>query len=298
MSNSSGQVQSKWGERLFAALQYGLPKYWLTALVYRIARIQHVAFKNWLIRQFAKLYNVALDEVAGEVPGDFATFNDFFIRELAPDERPLASEAGTIACPVDGTVSQAGRLAGGTIFQAKGHEYTLESLIATDVDDAAVFANGIFATLYLAPYNYHRVHAPLDAELVSLHYVPGALFSVNHATVSHIPEVFARNERLVCRFATEAGPMVLVFVGALNVGSISTPWTGEIRPRYRGLVEELPVEQSGAAATVKLGDLIGWFNMGSTVIVVLPDGTWHEDLVPGATVRMGQAIGKLPQAAQ
>ena len=294
MSTRSSKAQSHWGQRLFAAMQYGLPKYWLTGLVYRVTRIRHVRFKNWLIRHFAKLYDVALDEVAGKVPDDFASFNDFFIRELAAGERTLAVELNAIACPVDGTVSQAGRLQAGTIFQAKGHDYTLESLLATDVADADVFADGIFATLYLAPYNYHRVHAPLDATLVSLHYVPGALFSVNQATVNHIPEVFARNERLVCRFDTAAGPMVLVFVGALNVGSISTPWTGEIRPRHHGLVEQLPVEQSGADTTVKLGDLLGWFNMGSTVIVVLPDGTWNDELLPGATVRMGQAIGKLP----
>lgn len=298
MSENSGNARSDWGQRLFAAMQYGLPKYWLTALVYRVARIRYVRFKNWLIRRFAKLYDVALDEVAGDVPDDFASFNEFFIRELAPGERPLAADANAIACPVDGTVSQAGRLQAGSIFQAKGHDYTLEALLATDVADAKVFANGIFATLYLAPYNYHRVHAPLDATLVSLHYVPGALFSVNQATVNNIPEVFARNERLVCRFDTAAGPMVLVFVGALNVGSISTPWTGEIRPRYRGLVESLPLDQSDAATTVKLGDLLGWFNMGSTVIVVLPDGAWHDDLVPGTTVRMGQAIGKLPGTAQ
>ena len=298
MSENSGEARSDWGQRLFAAMQYGLPKYWLTALVYRVTRIRHVRFKNWLIRRFAKLYDVALDEVAGDVPDDFASFNEFFIRELAPGERPLAADANDIACPVDGTVSQAGRLQAGTIFQAKGHDYTLEALLATDVGDAKEFADGIFATLYLAPYNYHRVHAPLDATLVSLHFVPGALFSVNRATVNNIPEVFARNERLVCRFNTAAGPMVLVFVGALNVGSISTPWTGEIRPRYRGLVEALPLDQSDAATTVKLGDLLGWFNMGSTVIVVLPDGAWNDDLVPGATVRMGQAIGKLPGTAQ
>jgi phosphatidylserine decarboxylase len=296
MSRRSGNAQSDWSQWLFAAMQYGLPKYGLTALVYRLTRIRQVRFKNWLIRHFVKLYDVALDEVEGEVPDDFDSFNDFFIRELAAGERPLAADATAIACPVDGTVSQAGRLQAGTIVQAKGHDYTLESLLATDVEDADAFADGIFATLYLAPYNYHRVHAPLDATLVSLHYVPGALFSVNAATVSHIPGVFARNERLVCRFDTAAGPMILVFVGALNVGSISTPWTGEIRPRYRGLVEQLPVEQAGTAATVKLGDLLGWFNMGSTVIVVLPDGAWSKTLVPGATVRMGEAIGNLPGA--
>lgn len=293
-TSTTGSKNHDWGQRLFVLLQYCLPKYALTALVYRLTRIRHVAFKNWIIRQFVKLYDVAIDEVAGEVPDDFACFNDFFIRELAPGERQLTSDSRAVACPVDGTVSQAGRLQAGTILQAKGHNYTLKSLLATDVEDARQFADGVFATLYLAPYNYHRVHAPLDGTLVSLHYVPGTLFSVNQATATHIPELFARNERLVCRFETAAGPMLLVFVGALNVGSISTPWTGEIRPRHRGLVESLPIDQSAAGSRVKMGDLLGWFNMGSTVIVVLPDAEWHDSLRPGNTVRMGESIGTLP----
>lgn len=298
MSENSQQAQHdlRWGQKMFAAMQYCLPKYWLTALVYRATRIRHTAFKNWLIRNFAKLYDVALDEVAGDVPGDFDSFNDFFIRELAAGERPLASQESAIASPVDGTVSQAGRLQDGAIFQAKGHQYTIESLLATDVDDADIFANGVFATLYLAPYNYHRVHAPLDATLISMHYVPGTLFSVNQATVNNIPELFARNERLVCRFSTAAGPMILVFVGALNVGSITTPWTGEIRPRHGGLVELQDLDQNAVSKHVKMGDLLGWFNMGSTVIVVLPNANWNEELVPGTPVRMGQSIGTLAAA--
>ena len=151
--------------------------------------------------------------------------------------------------------------------------------------------NGRFATIYLAPYNYHRVHAPFDGELVAARYVPGDLFSVNEATVSRVAGLFRRNERLVMHFRTASGPAVLIFVGALNVGSISTPWSGEIRPRKSGIVDTIDI--SNHDSNVRKGDLLGWFNMGSTVILLLPDGAckWNDDLEPGDTLRMGESIG-------
>lgn len=283
--------------KLFVLFQYLLPRHLLTALVYRVTRVRLPAFKNFLIRQFVKGFGVATDEVELKVPDDFATFNDFFIRELKADARPIAADKHAFVSPVDGTVSSAGQLRSDSIFQAKGLSYTLDDLLATDIDAAREFIDGCYATLYLAPYNYHRVHAPIDGELVSASYVPGDLFSVNASTVAELPGLFARNERMILNFDTAYGPFALVFVGALNVGSISTTWGGEIRPRKSGVVEllELPVTSRRFAK----GDLLGWFNMGSTVIAVMPKGacSWDDATRPGATLKMGEAIGRLNPTA-
>ena len=278
---------------LFVILQYLLPRHWLTAVIYRVARIRQPRIKDFMITRFARLYEINLEEVRLDVPGDFASLNDFFIRELKDDAREIDDDDDAIVSPVDGTVSAAGAILGNSILQAKGHEYTLDDLLATDLDEARAYVDGRFATIYLAPYNYHRVHAPLDGELVTARYVPGDLFSVNKATVTHLPGLFRRNERLVMHFRTAHGPAVVILVGALNVGSISTPWTGEIRPRKRGVVDVLDLSSHPTA--VKKGDLLGWFNMGSTVIVLLPPGVaeWEDDLEPGETLRMGEEIGEL-----
>ena len=278
-------------DRAFVVLQHLLPRHLLTSLVWRLARARSPAVKNRLITWFARAFDVDLDEVRLEVPDDFATFNDFFVRELADDARPLADDAGAIVSPVDGTVSFAGDIRDRALFQAKGIDYSLDELLATDLDQASRFVNGRFATLYLAPYNYHRVHAPLAGTLVAARYVPGDLFSVNERTVANLRGLFRRNERLVMHFRTDLGPAVVIFVGALNVGSISTPWTGEIRPRKSGIVEVLDID--GHPAEVDKGDLLGWFNMGSTVILLLPPGVceWDAGLQPGKRVRMGERIG-------
>jgi phosphatidylserine decarboxylase len=282
--------------RLFVVLQYLLPRVWLTALIYRLARIRNRRVKDLLIRRFASLYTVDLDEVMLAVPDDFATFNDFFVRELEPGVRPIDPAPGAVTSPVDGTVSSAGGINGNSIFQAKGHRYSLEDLLATDLDDARRYVDGAYATIYLAPYNYHRVHAPLDGEIRAARYIPGDLFSVNTATAAHVPGLFRRNERLALHFEGKSGPWVLIFVGALNVGSISTPWSGELRPRRRGVVDN--IDTSSGPSSVARGDLLGWFNMGSTVILLLPEDTadWSADLQAGKTVRMGQAIGELRAA--
>jgi phosphatidylserine decarboxylase len=282
--------------RLFAYLQYVLPKYWLTALVYRITRIQHTATKDFLITRFVRLYAVETDDIKLALPAEFATFNDFFIRELSADARPLDNNQNSIVSPVDGTVSQAGRLRRNAILQAKGIEYSLEDLLAINLDEARAYTSGSFATIYLAPYNYHRVHAPLAGELVSASYVPGDLFSVNNATAAHVPGLFRRNERLILNFQTATGPAAVILVGAMNVGSISTPWSGELRPRHSGIVES--VDLGPETISVDKGELLGWFNMGSTVIVLLPDSRcdWHQHLVAGTTVRMGTSIGTLSAA--
>ena len=284
--------------RLFVALQYVLPRHGLTALVHWIAHIRITSIKNALIRGFVRLYDVDTEEVRQNVPDDFPSFNDFFVRELADGARPVDGEAAAIVSPVDGTVSIASSLEKYSILQAKGLSYSLDELFAIDLDEARAYANGSFATIYLAPYNYHRVHMPVAGELVAAHYVPGDLFSVNEATVTRVHGLFRRNERLNLHFKTANGPAALIFVGALNVGSISTPWTGEIRPRKRGVVETLDI--GAAKRELRKGDLLGWFNMGSTVILLLPEGAaeWHDTLLPGARVKMGEAIGSLSGTKQ
>lgn len=279
--------------RLFVILQYLLPQFWLTSIIYRLARIRNAAVKDFLIAKFIRLYDVDIDDVKLEVPGGFATFNDFFVRELHNNARPIDRNSTALVSPVDGTISSAGAISGSSIFQAKGRNYLLDDLLATDLQESRHYIDGTYATIYLAPYNYHRVHAPLDGKVVAARYVPGDLFSVNTATVANVPGLFRRNERLILHLTAAHGPAVLIFVGALNVGSISTPWSGELRPRKHGVVELIDLD--AAPCEFRKGDLLGWFNMGSTVIVLCPPGIcgWLDTTGPGATVRMGEAIGTL-----
>lgn len=285
-------------QRLFVALQHLLPKRLMTRLVYRISRVRQRRVKDFLIGRFVSFYGVDLDELERPTPDGFDSLNDFFTRELAPHARPVDGDPMTIVSPVDGTVSACGKIHRDSLFQAKGRQYSLTDLLVSDVADADDFVDGSFVTIYLAPYNYHRVHAPLAGELVSLRHVPGTLYSVNAATAAAIPRLFCRNERLVCRFDTAIGRVALILVGALNVGSITTPWTGELRPRGRGVVREHelpPVDQR----KLEKGQLVGWFNMGSTVIALLPPGavSWQDELRPGATCRLGAPVGTLSGAA-
>lgn len=278
---------------VFVILQYLLPRHWLTSVIYRVARISNPRIKDFLITRFVQLYEVDADEVKLDIPQDFTTFNDFFVRELRDGAREIDGDPNSIVSPADGTVSVAGTLRADSILQAKGLTYSLDDLLATDLEESFSYINGRFATIYLAPYNYHRVHAPLDGELVAARYVPGDLFSVNSATVSKVDGLFRRNERLVMHFKTAHGPAVVILVGALNVGSISTPWSGEIRPRKAGFVDAIDISKHDTS--VRKGDLLGWFNMGSTVILLMPDGVceWSDDLESGDTLRMGESIGTL-----
>jgi phosphatidylserine decarboxylase len=281
--------------RAFVLLQRVLPKYLMTAAIHSLARIRYLPVKNWLIARFVAAYDVDVDEVRRPVPDGFDTFNDFFTRELTPEARPVDGTKDSLISPVDGTVSAAGPIRGDTLIQAKGISYTLPDLLATDLALSAEFADGSFATIYLAPHNYHRVHCPMDAELVSARYVPGHLYSVNAQTVTGLPGLFTGNERLICQFQSANGPMILIFVGALHVGSISTPWTGEIRPQKNGVVQQQELPPGGHSKIVARGDLLGWFNMGSTVILLLPPGRcrWLDHMTPGSPLRMGQRIAAL-----
>ena len=283
--------------QLFLLLQRMMPKRLITAIVHRLARIRVRLIKDFLIRSFVKFYEVNLDEVRKSAPDGFTSFNDFFTRELERGSRPIDSSDLSIVSPADGIISAAGSIKKNAVLQAKGIDYSLEELLATDLDEAQRYYDGSFATIYLAPFNYHRVHAPLAGELVAARFVPGSLFSVNLTTVSFLRGLFTRNERLICHFRTAAGPMVLIFVGALNVGSITTPWTGEIRPRKGNMVENIDLQSSSQAKTVNKGDLLGWFNMGSTIILLLPPGVcdWRSGLASGEALRMGEALGRIVQ---
>lgn len=279
----------------FLLLQFVLPKHLLTALVFHIARIRINPVKDFLIRRFVAIYKVDVGEAELAVPGGYSSLNDFFTRSLVDGARPIDSAANTIISPVDGSVSAAGSIDSDMLFQSKGKYYSLSDLLMTDIKDAERFRNGQFATLYLAPHNYHRVHCPVSASLTAARHVPGALYSVNESTVSLLPNLFTRNERLIFHFKNEAGPLILIFVGALHVGSISTPWTGQLRPCRKGVVQDIDILKNDQPTEVRKGDLIGWFNMGSTVIVLFPPGPCELDsgLAAGANVRMGQPIGRL-----
>jgi phosphatidylserine decarboxylase len=283
------------GARAFVALQYLLPQHLLSSWVYELTRSRLPWLKNALIRGFVQRFHPDLSDAEQPDPFAFESFNAFFTRALRAAARPVDPDPAVIVSPVDGSVSQLGRLDGSWLMQAKGHAYTLESLLATDGSWAEAFRGGAFATLYLAPFNYHRIHMPLAATLRAAWYVPGQLFSVNATTAASVPGLFARNERLVCVFG--AGPLsfALVMIGALFVGSMSTVWHGEVTPRRPRRRADLPLDASRASLTLARGAEVGRFNMGSTVILLLPAGSaeWLTSLAPGSTVRVGQAIARL-----
>jgi phosphatidylserine decarboxylase len=281
--------------RLFVALQYLLPQHFISRLAYRITRSRVPLVKNALIRSFVGNFHPDMSEAEQPDPLQYQSFNAFFTRALRAPARPSDPDPAVLVCPVDGTVSQIGRLDGSWLVQAKGHAYTLESLLAADLSWAARFRGGAFATLYLAPFNYHRVHMPLRGALRAAWYVPGQLFSVNATTAAGVPGVFARNERVVCVFAHEALTFAVVLVGALLVGSIATVWHGEVTPRAVRGCADLPLDAGRAALDLEKGAELGRFNMGSTVILLLPPGSseWLPGLAPGSSVRLGQALARL-----
>jgi phosphatidylserine decarboxylase len=276
--------------RLFVWFQHVLPQHALSRLVLRATRVRAPWFKNWLVRGFLRLYPIDMAEAVQTDPLSYGSFNEFFTRALKPSARAIAPGLREIACPADGIISEAGRIDGDRLLQAKGRHYTLAQLLASE-SSARRFADGAFATIYLAPFNYHRVHMPLRGRLREAVYVPGRLFSVNAATASLVPRLFARNERVLTFFDTAFGEFALIMVGALNVGSIATVWAGDITPAARRVVTTLPPQD----VSLDKGEEFGRFNMGSTVILLFQKnrGRWHEDLRAGATVRLGQSLGCL-----
>ena len=278
--------------RLWVWIQYLLPQHGLSRLVLAATRVRTPWFKNWTIRGFLKLYRVAMDEAAETDPYRYGSFNEFFTRALREGARPIARDERAIVSPADGCISEAGSIDGDRLLQAKGRHYRLAELLAAQ-PWASRFEGGSFATIYLAPFNYHRVHMPLRGELKDTVYVPGRLFSVNNATAQHVPQLFARNERILTLFDTAYGQMALVMVGALNVGSMATVWAGDITPAARRVITRLPADPT----TLEKGAELGRFNMGSTVILLFePDRVhWHPHLRAGREVRLGQFLGLIDE---
>ena len=277
---------------LKALPQYLMPGHLVSRLTYAFTRLPLPAIKDPFTRWFIKQFKVDLSEAVQSDPSVYEHFNAFFTRALKPGARPIAAEADAVACPVDGTVSQAGTIEDGRIFQAKGRDYSLVELLGGSEERAAPFIGGTFATIYLSPRDYHRIHMPLEGQLTSMVHVPGRLFSVNPATTRVIPRLFARNERVVSLFDSAATPLAMVKVGAVNVGSIETVWAGQVTPPAGRVVRDWHYHNEDAIVLPK-GAEMGRFNMGSTVIMVFAKDrvSWDECMQPGASVRMGQRIG-------
>jgi phosphatidylserine decarboxylase len=286
------------GDRLFVGLQYLLPHHLLSRLMYQVTRSRWGWLKDLMIRMVIRLYRVDMSEAAAPDPSRYASFNDFFTRALRPDARPLPPDPAAVLCPADGALSQAGQIRDGRIFQAKGRDYSLEELLGGDKDWAQRFAGGAFATIYLSPRDYHRVHMPVAGELKRMVYVPGRLFSVNPATTRLVPRLFARNERVVSLFEGESGPLAVILVGAIFVASMDTVWQDNVAPGSRQ-IRSWDYPHGKQPVRLARGEEMGRFNMGSTVILLFPRDqmVWSDTLAPGAQVRMGEEIGTFRPAA-
>lgn len=280
-------------QRLFILSQYLLPHHLFSRLIGCAAECRAYWFKSRLINWFAKQYQVDMSEAAVEQLDSYEHFNAFFTRALKDGARPLDNSSDSVLSPADGAVSQLGKIEHGRIFQAKGHSFSVLELLGGDSERAAEFMGGEFATIYLSPKDYHRVHMPLTGTLREMVYVPGRLFSVNQTTAENVPELFARNERAVCIFDTERGPMAVVLVGAMIVASIETVWAGLVTPPKR----ELKTSRYNAAARAPIelakGAELGRFKLGSTAIVLFgPEQVqWAAELNASSPVRMGQRLG-------
>ena len=273
--------------RLAVFHQYLLPKQALTVLAGKFAGARAGRLTTWVIRLFVRHYGVDMQEAVEPDIRRYATFNEFFTRPLRPDARPLAS--CDYLCPIDGAVSQCGRIEEGRIFQAKGHEYTALELLGGDAKLAAQFDHGSFATLYLSPKDYHRVHMPCDGRLLRMVYVPGALFSVNPTTARGVPRLFARNERVICEFASERGVFAIVLVGATIVGSMQTAWHGVVNPPRTGRTREWRYEDG---IFLRKGEEMGRFLLGSSVVMLFPRDTlrFNPAWSPNRLVCMGEMM--------
>ncbi len=271
--------------------QYLVPQHALSRLVGYFTRCQKPWFKDGLIKQFIAHYAVDMSTALEPDPYQYPSFNAFFTRKLRPDARPICAGVDSIACPVDGCISQLGKIDQGRIIQAKGFHYDVQQLLGGSEARAAPFSGGTFATIYLAPKDYHRVHLPIDATLVEMVYVPGQLFSVNPLTADTVPHLFARNERVAMLFDTAAGPMAIVMVGAMLVASINIAWEGDITPPQSKTIKTWDYKQQ--PKHMMKGEELGYFELGSTVIVLFGAERmrWLETLAPEQTVRFGQLMG-------
>lgn len=267
-----------------------IPQHLLSRILGCLANCQVPWLKNWGIKTFIDHYGVNMDEAAESDYRQFANFNAFFTRQLAPHARPIDPNPNAIISPADGMISEIGMLQDEQILQAKGQYYSLNTLLANDAKSVANFRNGHFCTAYLSPKDYHRVHMPFDGKLVAMTYVPGKLYSVNQASVQSIDQVFARNERLICLFDTACGPMAVILVGAMIVAGIHTAWHGPVAPQQDRRIQRWCYRDN--PITLARGDEVGHFQLGSTVIVLLPKAIrWDETLRANSPLQMGQVIG-------
>jgi phosphatidylserine decarboxylase len=287
----------RWRHRLFAGMQYLLPHHLLSALMFRTTRVRWPPFKKLLVRMVVHHYRVDMAEARDSDPSAYETFNAFFTRSLRQSARPIATQDEALACPADGALSQLGTIGGGRIFQAKGHDYSLLELLGGRDDWALRFEGGAFATIYLSPRDYHRVHMPVGGTLQEMIHVPGRLFSVNEVTTALVPRLFSRNERVLCLFEGGCGHFAVILVGAIFVGGMETVWAGRVTPTagrnpsraYAGKV----------AIHLNKGAEMGRFNIGSTIILLFEPGkiVWNPGLKPGDSLRMGRRIGRIRKLA-
>lgn len=277
-------------DRLKVTAQYLIPKQALTVLAGKLASARAGGLTTRVIRWFVGRYGVNMTEAANPDIASYPSFNEFFTRPLKPGARPLAD--ADYICPVDGAISQFGRIERDQIFQAKGHSYSTHALVGGDRDLAIQFQDGEFATLYLSPRDYHRIHMPCDGRLTRMIYIPGDLFSVNPTTARGVPGLFARNERVVCVFENDAGPFVLTLVGATIVGSMATVWHGQVNPPRPGTIKEW--NYAPGEVVLKKGDEMGRFLLGSTVVMLFPKRRlrFTDAWAPARAISMGEAMGQ------
>jgi phosphatidylserine decarboxylase len=281
----------------FIVLQYIMPQHALSRMAGFIADCEWHWLKDTIIKGFVNHYNVNMNEAQDENPESYRSFNEFFTRPLKDDARPLVDSEQSIACPADGAISQIGDIKNGRIFQAKGQDYSLLELLGGEQETAHLFIDGNFATIYLSPKDYHRVHMPLNGKLVSMTYVPGDLFSVNTTTAENVPRLFSRNERAICIFETSSGPMAVILVGAMIVAGIETPWEGQVAPLKRK-INVTHYNKERRDIIIEKGKEMGRFKLGSTAIVLFGPNVmkWNENLQAGSPTQVGSLLGEeIPQ---
>jgi len=285
----------KWIEWLQTLPQHLIPQHWLSRCLGYLANCKSPAIKNFLINLFIRHYQVNMEEAVHANATDYTHFNDFFTRHLKNNARPIATAGNQIACPVDGSISQLSTINDGKIFQAKGYSYSLRSLLGDSTDRAHPFHGGHFATLYLAPKDYHRIHMPITGTLREMVHIPGRLFSVNPRTTRSIDNLFSRNERVVCVFDTAVGPMAMVLVGAVIVASIHTAWAGTITPPTTNIIHKWSYKDASPPIRLMKGEEMGHFNLGSTVILLFGPNIirWLDDIQENTNVKMGQVFGNI-----
>ena len=274
--------------------QYFIPKHLLSSGMHWFMQIETPWIKNNVIKLLTKIYGINISEAADENIENYPHFNAFFTRELKPDARPIDNSPDSWVSPADGLISQSTHIEGNKIIQAKCHTYTLEALVGGDIEYAKKFQNGEAAVIYLSPKDYHRVHIPVDSKLLSMTYVPGDLFAVNPSTVRLVDGLFARNERLVIRFESEKSPYCLIMVGAIFVGSMETVFQGKVTPDYEPTIQHW--DYTDGNISFSKGEEIGRFNMGSTVVLLAPEGQLPElgKIRPDTPIQMGQHLAKYP----